>query len=372
MPTNTIADTDARGRLVPAVGSAAACIIAAAITPARLRTRKAVGITQHIKRLRGGGRGYCTGIRAAKRLRGDTGMYIGRAVDREYEACVKKIKPLASCSPRIKAVMRALAAMDITPVATKVRVMDRSIGPGADGLKTELDGLGYCYATSTFVVIELKTTQRTYAEHKQSYTAVDQLHPTMLNGLPHCEHTSHQLQGAFGMRCFARMYLPTKPVSGVVVVSCSDAHAAVYTVSSHLMHRRHYTLPAVMPRLVAPVAKAGLCEIEVGDARLRAVIGSKPQLSRDKRIASCPDPTGVVYAVLAASASPAATRLAKSRLRRCTRAARLILLTKRRGTAAYTQTVVARARPGQAAATKRRRVGNVPALKKSVVPATRR
>lgn len=255
---------------------------------ARVRTNKvkcgsAIGITTFIAQsLRGGGGFYDTGnpIGSGKKCQ-RRGLQIGRSIDTLFQQ--HAASPKTTAAPRrVRAIFSVLGRLKIQVVSTQATVVDRRVG-GHDGIKTRLDGLGFIKLSRTFVVIELKTTQRTYASHLSTYKIACRRHPSMLNGEPNSEFTSHQTQTGFGMRAFTNMYAPSQSVQGIVIVSCADGHAAFYHVLPRFTRDTVFSLPWARPRFLPKSARAGpFVVLERTDVRLRealATFGSVRSLS---------------------------------------------------------------------------------------------
>lgn len=112
-------------------------------------------------------------------------------------------------------------------------------------INTMLDGLGQHKDTRAPVVIELKTTQYTLAEHEARYKLKCRKRPRLANGLPNSEYMVHALQAAFGVLALRQQYPNcAKEIRGVVVVAASDG-AKLYPVDPTLINLMFF--PAVSP-----------------------------------------------------------------------------------------------------------------------------
>ena len=113
---------------------------------------------------------------------------------------------------RISHVIRVLKSKGVTVCRTQFPCMLEKTG-----VKTRLDGLGYC--CGSVAVIELKTTQHDEGHHRQNvYDKECSRQPVLSNGLMNTERTHHLLQTGFGMLC-VKSLLPNTNVRGFVVIS---------------------------------------------------------------------------------------------------------------------------------------------------------
>jgi hypothetical protein len=138
---------------------------------------------------------------------------LGRQLDRAFTARVN-LGTRNSCSgvsDRIRRVIAELGARGVHTIRSQVPVgmADRGIR-----VRTELDGIG-CTRDGSPVVIELKATAATLAQHRAGYHRECTKRARLLSGHPNCCYWRHQLQLGFGALC-------TGARSGLVVVSCSD------------------------------------------------------------------------------------------------------------------------------------------------------
>lgn len=181
-----------------------------------------------------------------------TGQQLGRQVDSLFKEYCKtgKIKSFPKdAAVRANYVVSALAAVGLTPYKANVFV---KLG----GLKTHIDGMAMDRAGKK-VVIELKATQATAANHVLAYDTPCSALPMTTIGT-NTERLHHQLQTVFGVRAVGAD-------RGVTVVACADK-AIVYTVndgfSDHVfantkLHGQVETRYGAIPRWV-PAGKRGL------------------------------------------------------------------------------------------------------------------
>lgn len=309
-------------------------------TSAKLKCGHAVGITTYIAQtLRGGSGAYVTWKKpaakgktpAAKRptrYRSDKGIQIGRRLDLQFQACAAAGHARGS-GRRIRAVFRVLQLLRLKVVSTQAGVIEPSLGPV--GIKTRLDGLAVG-AAGELVVIELKSTQRSYAEHCATYKMPCSRHPKMLNGLPNSEYTSHQLQTGFGMRALTKAHARGHAVAGIVIVSCSDGRAAYYHVSPEYTRTSCFAVPSSRPRLVPAKPNRQVQPIELEDARIAAAIGTRTAtLSADRCVATVTAGKGrkTVYCLVANSGAKSRAAGARRLLRHRSATARMLLVPAR-------------------------------------------
>lgn len=196
-----------------------------------------LGITTYISRVLRNGYGAYRHFSKEGPFKSSAGLRIGRKCDVEFQHLVKDADGgailLGKCSPRIRGVGRLLLKQGIRVVGTQIPVhMKLATG---EVLKTRLDGLGYLPKTQTFVVLELKTTQRSYASHLKTYKSPCRCHPEMTNGLENSEWTSHMLQTGFGAAAFRKRFAFRGKVAGLVIVSTSDGKTAGYHVPAEFL-----------------------------------------------------------------------------------------------------------------------------------------
>lgn len=300
--------------------------VMAAVAAAKVACKGCVGITTHISQaLRGGGGRYETGERVSKRNAAARGLKIGRRLDTLFQRAAATGG--RGASRRVRSIYAAMTRLGIQVVSTQVTVVDRTLNQ-PHGITTRLDGLGYCKASGAFVVLELKSTQHDYAAHLRCYKKPCSRHPKMLNGEPNSEHTAHQLQTGFGMRAFAGMYNPGRPVEGLVIVSCADARAAFYHVPPRFTGAGLFKTPWGAPRL-PPRAVGPLLDLDLADAKIKAVLGrlgnlrAPPRLSADRKVVTARLEGGGCVALAVASGKAqrvkAAARLRRSGGKRATR-----------------------------------------------------
>lgn len=146
----------------------------------------------------------------------NAGQHLGRQVDSLFKHYCKNGTMGRGAHPalsRATFAVRALKAAGLTPVDANVFV---KLG----GLKTHIDGIATDSAGRK-VVIELKSTQATAADHVAIYDVPCNAKPLTVYGA-NTERLHHEIQTVFGVRAHAAH-------RGVTVVACSDK-AIVYSV----------------------------------------------------------------------------------------------------------------------------------------------
>ena len=314
--------------------SHAASIVAA--TKKRVTCGSAVGITAFISSvLRGGVGAYSRSVgnlpAQKQNYSSANGLRTGRKLDSIFQQCAKT-GSTAGQGKRIRSVFKVLASLRIKIVATQTCVVDKSVGDSKRGIKTNLDGLGIT-GNGTFVVIELKSTQRTLLEHKKTYKTPCLRHPRMTNGLENSEFVSHQLQAGFGMRAFTNLHAPKHPVAGLVIVSCRDGKSAFYHVSPDFSRASHFRIVGKLMPQMNQAKQSLLCEISLDDARVQAAIGhERIVLSADKRVAKKTSCTNkITIFCLVSRKTPKYIKAAANRLRKTKKAHSRIILFPCRG-----------------------------------------
>lgn len=264
--------------------------VMAAIAKGRVKCGGAVGITTFISQsLRGGGGFYDTGERVAPtRKRQNKGMAIGRLIDVKFQEYVAAASP-AGMPVRMRSIFKVLRQLKIQMLSTQVTVVDHSVG---GGVRTRLDGLGYIKRTQTFVVIELKTTQRDHKAHLRNYKVACRRAPEMTNGMANSEYNSHQLQTGFGMRAFEKMYSPKRPVEGLVIMNCSDGKSTFYTVGPAFTRREAFA-PAWTNPVLAPPAQRRAGALATVHPKDPAIVNVLKGIGTLKRIVATPDKTAI-------------------------------------------------------------------------------
>ena len=174
--------------------------------------KKSVGIHTYISG------GLCGNTVFTPRHTGGVGsremsLQLGRKVDHAFTARIKKKTHSNErrISVRVRQIVSELGRRGIHTVGAQILVgmADRGIA-----VRTELDGLG-CTADGSPVVIEIKATGATVAQHKAGYHLVCIKRPRMVTGDPNSTFVRHQVQVGFGALCISA-------TKGVIVVSCSD------------------------------------------------------------------------------------------------------------------------------------------------------
>lgn len=206
----------------------------------------ALGVTTFISRVLRNGYGAYQHESSGARLKSSVGLRIGRKCDVEFQHLVRDSSGgqirIGGCSKRIRGVGRLLIKQGIRVVGTQVPVHAKL--PTGETIKTRLDGLGYIPKSHTFVVLELKTTQRTYQAHCAVYKTPCRRHPEMVNGLPNSEWTSHMLQTGFGVAAFRRCFPSKAGVAGLVIVSTADGKTAGYHAPPEFLSLKKLARPA--------------------------------------------------------------------------------------------------------------------------------
>jgi hypothetical protein len=159
-------------------------------------------------------------------------LRLGRAVDR---ALCKRVQHAVHSNSglvreRVKKILGELCLRKVHVIGAQVAVgmADRGVL-----LRTELDALG-CMGDVP-VVIELKTTSATLAQHKAGYHNTCTRRPTLRSGHPNSTHVRHQLQLAFGA-------LSIQAKHGLVVVSCADG-ATSYALDPQFLAVKLFEYP---------------------------------------------------------------------------------------------------------------------------------
>ena len=161
--------------------------------------------------------------RTGKSANSSRGLSIGRMVDGAFTRHVNGTElysPSSRKHGRLGHILRALSARRITLVRAQVPVHREDLG-----IHTTMDAVGVC--NGKIVVIELKSTQHSRADHERMYDEPSLTRPVLSNGVESSERCLHQLQAAFGAICCRR--LTQVEVEAVVVVSYSNS-AVVHRV----------------------------------------------------------------------------------------------------------------------------------------------
>ena len=144
------------------------------------------------------------------------GQELGRRVDQFFKQwCTTRKMPAGqhAAAIRMRHVASAMAAARLQPVRANVFVKQGRLKTHIDGVATD--------CSNNDVVIELKSTQATAAEHIARYNTPCSNKPMTPVG-PNTEALHHRLQAAFGMRALGVNH-------GVVIVACAD-RAIIYPV----------------------------------------------------------------------------------------------------------------------------------------------
>jgi hypothetical protein len=220
-----------------------------------------IGITTWIKTdvLRG------TRFRRPSTRRGGNalaGVSLGRQVDRLFKHWCETGKigtGRPAATSRLRHVIAAMAAAKLRPVAANKFVT-------LNGIRTHLDGVAVDRAGRT-VVVELKSTQSTSAQHSVAYRSPCANRPATRFGA-NTEELHHQLQTAFGVAAHG------SAAYGIIVVACSNK-AMLYTVLPKAFPARVFRIAAGAPTPSPPgtpwpaAAVAGV----VGRAAIRSSCG---------------------------------------------------------------------------------------------------
>ena len=161
----------------------------------------------------------CTGMGNPTR-----GALLGRKVDKGFKTLCKTGAMPRGCPHWT---LKRLAAIEKTLKQAGVTLVDANTFVKFNRLKTHIDGVGKM-KNGSLVVIELKCTQATLANHRKAYDVACSLQPQVLLGkdvLPNTERIHHQIQVRFGMVALKNA------VHGLVVVSASDG-AVAYRATS--------------------------------------------------------------------------------------------------------------------------------------------
>jgi hypothetical protein len=242
--------------------------------------RTAAGVTKYIHQTLRNGVGAYQRAHKIKSASSAKGLRLGRKCDTEFQRVVKcatgNTLNVTGCSVRIKNVFKALSRLNIRVVATQVPV-SAEVQPGVR-LKTRLDGLGYIEKSKTFVVIELKTTQHSAAEHAVLYKSPCCRYPAMANGLDNSEYTSHMLQTYFGCLGFAKTFGWAK-TEGVVLVSSKGSAVHHYIVPERFKSMGHFRVRPMVRAGMAPSATprklSGLTPFSLTDAAIVSALTAK-------------------------------------------------------------------------------------------------
>ena len=169
---------------------------------ARLKRKGCTGITTWIKNTARAGVPFS--VNRTQSARGTEGLSIGRVTDgmlRKY--CNGDPIPGGYARSHFDHAARALAREKLMPVAAQLAC---ALGP----LKTEVDAI--CLREGAngrvgIVVVELKTSRQSLAQHAASYAKPCLRKPYMdVAGLKNSEEAAHQLQADFGLKALRQTY----------------------------------------------------------------------------------------------------------------------------------------------------------------------
>ena len=177
---------------------------------------------------------------------------------------------------RIRGIVNELSLRKVHIVRAQVKVgmADRGIH-----IRTELDGLGSTIDGRP-VVIEIKATNATLAQHRAGYERACTRRGRMLSGHANSLAMRHQVQLGFGALCIGATH-------GVVVVSCSDGTTS-YALRPEFINRRVFTF-AVKGRAAGAPKEVVMPCWPANDGPILASLPAKMQgwtVSRDARPAS--------------------------------------------------------------------------------------
>lgn len=166
-----------------------------------------VGVTTFISKSLARGAKFSIG----GRLSSKRGLQIGRAVDMLVRRAVEgsPVRHGAFGADKANLFFDCLAKRKIRATRAQVSTEMRALN-----LRAVIDVIGKDKSGND-VIIELKTTQHTVAEHARQYYKSCKNCATLTNGLPNCLYWRHQLQCGFAM-------LSQGTSQGLVVVVCSD------------------------------------------------------------------------------------------------------------------------------------------------------
>ena len=168
------------------------------------------------------------------------GIKLGRRVDAAFKDwCTTGVQPKAEphVARRMASIAAALTGRGISMTESNVFVKRNQ-------LRTHIDGVGK-HRLGDVVVVELKSTQASQANHAAAYDVACAALPSVVVAgvtLPNTERTRHMLQLSFCL-------LATGAKRGVVVVSTSDG-AAIYPLNRRVSDKI-FDIP-VAPKLVRP------------------------------------------------------------------------------------------------------------------------
>lgn len=152
-----------------------------------------------------------------------SGLLKGRKIDSAF----KSLCQTGKVAPGTKTwVVRRIEAIQKSLRKANVKVCNANVFVKMGGLKTHLDGVGIHTPTGEKVVLELKSTQASLANHRAAYDIACSAQPTVALGRQQTSNTErlhHAIQLAFGV-------YGLKTTRGYVIISASDG-AALYAVN---------------------------------------------------------------------------------------------------------------------------------------------
>lgn len=190
-----------------------------------------VGVTTFISKSLARGAKFSIG----GRLSSKRGLQIGRAVDMLVRRAIDgtPVRYGAFGAEKARLFFDCLSKRKIRATSAQVTTEMRALN-----LRAVIDVIGVD-SSGNEVVIELKTTQHTVADHARQYYKTCKNCATLTNGLPNCLYWRHQLQCGFSM-------LSRSTKRGLVVVVCSDGVRA-YPVESVATERNKFQ--GAMPKV---------------------------------------------------------------------------------------------------------------------------
>ncbi|WP_341246930.1 hypothetical protein [Nereida ignava] len=228
-----------------------------------------VGVTTFIAKHLAGGTRFRTG---GSTLCSKRGLAFGRRADHLVQQHIRG-RRLGQQSPAHTAARRffaALSAQGVTATTAQVSVVMPSLN-----LRAVADAVGTDTAGNE-VVLELKTTQATLAEHARTYYLNCKNRPTLRCDLPNCLYWRHQLQCGFAM-------LARKATRGLVVVVCTDG-AKTYPVEPAACEKARFVgaveAPADIyaPTLKWPAAADGTLTKALARRGYSRILGHNPTI----------------------------------------------------------------------------------------------
>ena len=154
----------------------------------------------------------------------DRGLKSGRKIDLAFKQyCTTRQVP-PGCLAWVK---RRIAAIQVSLKKAKISVTASNVFVKLGQLKTHIDGTGIYLPTGETVVLELKSTTSSLADHRKAYDVPCSMQPTIKLGSSEATNTErlhHAIQLAFGVHALQTA------TRGYVIVSASDG-AALYPLN---------------------------------------------------------------------------------------------------------------------------------------------